>query len=375
LAPVRAALVLAVLLAGIASARAETPPTGPAAELETVREAAIAGAKAVQEQERKVAALAHQIELLRREADGRQRDLDESRPEQAALLGAIEHLARNPPERVAPGSLSPLDQARGHMLIAAMLPELRAEAQALAEEVERVAALRIEIGAKETELEREREALRNSREGLAELAARRLALSRKLALENPESERRIAKLGREAVDLGELLKRADAETERRDKDASRPRSLRVFDAGQAILAMPVAGTVLTGFGAEERSGKPSPGLGIGAMPGAAVVAPFDAQVIYAGKFRDLGPTLILRHGGGYHSVLAGLGRLDVADGQWVLAGEPVGMLPDAAGDGSGAKLYMELRRDGRPVDPQPWLANAEERTGRSVQSGEQRVRE
>jgi septal ring factor EnvC (AmiA/AmiB activator) len=98
-------------------------------------------------------------------------------------------------------------------------------------------------------------------------------------------------------------------------------------------------------------------------------------VIYAGMFHGHGPSLILRHGGGYHSVLAGLARLEVSLGQWVLAGEPIGAMPDATGDSPGGKLYIELRRDGRPVDPRPRLANVDGNAGRGERVGEQKVRE
>jgi septal ring factor EnvC (AmiA/AmiB activator) len=395
---VLAGFVLTVQFAGTLSALAETPPPGPAAELEGLREQSVAAAHAAQAQEKKLAALAHRIELLRREAEGRQRDLDESRAEQAALLGALEHLARNPPEKVVLGSGLPLDQARGRMLIDATVPELRAEARMLGEEIARVTALRGQIANAEAELERERKALQIQHEAIAEVAGRALALGRKLAPPDPEADKRIAKLARDAAYLTELIKQADAEAVRRQKDLpgragdnppdgkskspaaasagpSRPASLRAFDAEHPALAIPVAGTILGGPDASESPGNASPGLTLAAIPGATVVAPFDAQIIFAGKFRSYGPILILRHGGGYHSVLAGLGRLDVGEGQWVLAGEAVGAMPEAAGDGSGGKLYIELRRDGRPVDPQPWLANPGESAGRGELSGEQKVRE
>src|SRR5205823_4687596 len=88
------------------------------------------------------------------------------------------------------------------------------------------------------------------------------------------------------------------------------------------------------------------------LPGAVAVAPFDGRVIYTGPFRNFGRVLIIRHAGLYYSLLAGLERIDMKVDQWVLAGEPVGAMPEA----SGGVLYFELRRDDRPVDPQPWLA-------------------
>jgi septal ring factor EnvC (AmiA/AmiB activator) len=74
--------------------------------------------------------------------------------------------------------------------------------------------------------------------------------------------------------------------------------------------------------------------------------------MYAAPFRSYGLLLIVDCGGGYHFVLAGLDRLDASAGQRLLAGEPVGVL----GGGDGASLYVELRRNGQPIDPRPWFA-------------------
>jgi septal ring factor EnvC (AmiA/AmiB activator) len=78
--------------------------------------------------------------------------------------------------------------------------------------------------------------------------------------------------------------------------------------------------------------------------------------------------LIIEHGGGYHTVLAGLDQVDAVVGQWLLAGEPVGVMGagegsgDAASAGGRPKLYLELRRDGQPIDPVPWFGAADTKT-------------
>ena len=64
--------------------------------------------------------------------------------------------------------------------------------------------------------------------------------------------------------------------------------------------------------------------------------------------------MIIEHTDGYHSLIAGLARIDVVNRQWVLAGEPVGIVGTT--ESPGARLYLELRQGGRPIDPQPWLA-------------------
>ena len=116
----------------------------------------------------------------------------------------------------------------------------------------------------------------------------------------------------------------------------------------------------------------SQGLRLAVPPGGAAVASFDGRVVYAGLFGNLGLVLIIRHDGLYHTLLAGLGRVDIKVGQWVLAGEPVGAMPDAVDKAAGT-LYVELRRDGRPVDPLPYLPVRDE--GDGGQDGNQKVRE
>jgi septal ring factor EnvC (AmiA/AmiB activator) len=99
---------------------------------------------------------------------------------------------------------------------------------------------------------------------------------------------------------------------------------------------------------------------------AQVTAPCDGWVVYAGPFRSYGQLLILNAGGGYHVLLAGMERISVELGQFVLTGEPVAVMgaggPATAAGASGQPvLYVEFRKDGAPVDPSPWWANASEK--------------
>ena len=84
---------------------------------------------------------------------------------------------------------------------------------------------------------------------------------------------------------------------------------------------------------------------------AQVITPYDGVVLFAGPFRGYGQLLIIEYGDGYHILLAGMDRIDAAVGQSLLAGEPVGTMTDA----SSPELYVELRHDGQPINPLPWL--------------------
>jgi septal ring factor EnvC (AmiA/AmiB activator) len=71
-------------------------------------------------------------------------------------------------------------------------------------------------------------------------------------------------------------------------------------------------------------------------------------------------------GGGYPVLLAGMDRISVDLGQFVLAGEPVALMGNGsqiaailATSSSQPVLYIEFRKDGTPVDPGPWWAAGE----------------
>jgi septal ring factor EnvC (AmiA/AmiB activator) len=103
-------------------------------------------------------------------------------------------------------------------------------------------------------------------------------------------------------------------------------------------------------------------MAIAARAGSPVTAPCDGWVVYSAPFRNYGQVLILNAGGGYHVVLAGMERISVNVGQFVLTGEPVAVMGGSQPPASAASnperpvLYVEFRKDGTPVDPSPWWA-------------------
>jgi septal ring factor EnvC (AmiA/AmiB activator) len=139
-----------------------------------------------------------------------------------------------------------------------------------------------------------------------------------------------------------------------------------FASLRGQLPIPVNGTKLKEFGAPDGNGGNEKGLSIATAGGAQITSPADGWVVYAGPFRSYGQLLILNAGGGYHLLLAGMERISVDLGQFVLAGEPVAVMGSSAhiasilATGSSQPvLYVEFRKDGVPVDPGPWWASGE----------------
>jgi len=378
---ITAALVSLPAGPGGAAPAKPAPLDAQIAQLDATREQCIATALAVNQRERSIGALDLAVRVMSRGAESKQQELVETRKEQEQLIGALARLARAPPEALAFAPEGPVDRLRSGVLIAAAVPALANQARMLTGQLSALNTVKTHITTRRKEVDDARAALDKSRETLAQLIAKRTELTSQILHDDgkpPTGE----KLAEQASDLFDLIKRADAEADRRDKellirlrtsgpitkgappplDPTKPKVLRSLDTPKTTMLWPVSGDLVHRFGEADQYGRPSHGLTLSAAPNALIVAPFDGRINFIGTFRGYGLILIIRHSGGYHSLLAGLGQADVAIGQWLLSGEPIGTLAGADDKNASATFYMELRRDGRPVDPQSRLASRDEKT-------------
>lgn len=127
--------------------------------------------------------------------------------------------------------------------------------------------------------------------------------------------------------------------------------LRSFEELRGQMPLPARGQITSHYGQTDGTGPTQKGLVLKTRPRAQVVAVADGVVAFAGSFRGYGQLLIMEHSGGYHTLLSGMNRIDAVVGQRILAGEPVGVMDDS----DGPSLYVELRQDGQPINPLPWL--------------------
>jgi len=217
------------------------------------------------------------------------------------------------------------------------------------------AAREAEAAAKKAAREAEIAAQKAARE--AEIAARKADKERK---EREMAEARAAReaeiqaqaQARQAEIEAQKAARA-AETAAREAADARPMaSDKPFASAQGKMMFPAKGRVVERFGQPNEVGVVNKGMTIATRKGAQIVAPYDGQVAFAGPFRGYGLLLIIEHSEGYHTLLAGMTRIDATVGQKLTAGEPVGVMGEEEAKPS---LYLELRRQGQPVNPQPWL--------------------
>jgi septal ring factor EnvC (AmiA/AmiB activator) len=319
--------------------------------------------------------------------------LDTERERLTRAVLAMQRLSTEPPQALLFSTESPIDAARSGRLLALITPELDARARSLQSDLNELQEMRQEMAQRRDDLAAAVAKLAGQNGQLSALIGKKADLQRSTMAESAAAQRRLQKLAGQAKNLQDLIDRlnkAKAETGPAQPEPAMGQQLASLSPGtssgtpsanarmqqpagfrnfpdetqlsaQNVVFAPARGKIVTHFGDPTETGTASKGLVVETRPGAQVVAPFDGRIAFEGPFRSYGQILIIEHGGGYHTVLAGLDRVDAVVGQYLLAGEPVGAMGSGGTgpDSDRPKLYLELRRDGQPIDPVPWFGAAE----------------
>jgi septal ring factor EnvC (AmiA/AmiB activator) len=349
--------------------------------------------------ERKISEAEARLDTLSGSEQAIRRSLEGRRAIIAEVLASLQRIGRKPPPALLVEPEDMLQAIRTSMLLGSVLPEMRAETEALASDLSDLQGLRRSITSERETLAREAAKLTGERQHLTVLLEARqnaLGQAEKALVAEQDKAQELAKqaaslkdlIARMEVEIGaagrgaEAARRAEearrsAEAETTDlkpkvnfapfRDSGRLAPAIAFGDAKGLLPLPVSGTLLKNYGAPDGYGSTEKGLFIGARRSAVVAAPCDGWVAYSGPYRTYGQLLIINAGGGYYVVLAGMERIDVELGQFVLTGEPVAVMGDgstktAATLAVGAAqpiLYVEFRKDGAAIDPGPWWAKPE----------------
>jgi septal ring factor EnvC (AmiA/AmiB activator) len=302
----------------------------------------------------------------------------------AEVLAALQRIGRHPPPALMVTPQDALQSLRSAMLLGAVLPELRHEAGLLIDDLAELTRIRAQIAAERDGLTRDLAALGEEQQRLALLTEQRQKQQAESEQALEEERQRAVLLAHQVDSLKDLITRleqglgpAGRKARLDDKAGERPDFAALNDPGRLVpavafatakgrLPLPVNGVRIKEFGAPDGVGGTEKGLTVAARPGAQITAPCDGWVVYAGPFRNYGQLLILNAGSGYHVLLAGMDRISVDLGQFVVTGEPVavmgvsgGQAPAAPAGPKRSMLYVEFRKDGTPVDPSPWWATSE----------------
>ena len=133
----------------------------------------------------------------------------------------------------------------------------------------------------------------------------------------------------------------------------RPSPTQVRDRRQGKLKWPVAGRVVRGYGVkvDPTYGTKTKNLGIdiACARDTRVKAVASGRVSYADRFMGYGKMVIVEHGEGLHSIYSRLRDIAVSVGAQVREGDALAF--------AGDTLHLEIRKQGKSVDPEKWLVN------------------
>ena len=329
-----------------------------------------------------------------RALDGRQDQIRQSlasrRAEVTEVLAALQRAGRRSPPALLVRPEDALRSLRTAILLGAVVPEMRARAQRLVDELGELVRVRKQIADERDQLSASRDKLTTDQQRLAALVDERQRQQSSLEQDADNERRRAEGLARQAGDLKDLIARMELDLKSAAKaatsanlqgtppaangkpnfnalkDPGRLSPAIAFSSAKGLLPLPVNGVKIRGFGGSDGAGGVERGISIVTRAGAQVTTPCDGWVVYAGPFRSYGQLLILNAGGGYHVLLAGMERISVNIGQFVLTGEPVATMGTTAqvasilaSAPSQPVLYIEFRKDGTPIDPGPWWVTSE----------------
>lgn len=355
--------------------------------IQHLRKSLVATARIIRVHEQKISVLGARLIVLNSRQKILKKQFKANRHELGTILAALQRMARNPPEALIAQPIPPADMVRSAILLRAVLPQLKGKAQAFGKNLAKLASAREEARNKRSELNNEHSELEEQRLVLKRMLGRKSRLRRRTVQQTKAAERQANALARRAANLQELmtsLERVRTKQPPHNHRSQKPITLAApraittvpkkrpmvasFKSGRGHMPFPVIGRIIARFGQPISSGRIHRGLTIETTASAQIIAPHEGKVAFAGPFRSYGQLLIIKHPGGYHSLLAGMVRIDATIGQWLLTGEPTGIMGQTKKISINGRrhvqkpaLYIEFRHKGEPMDPLAWLATTKDK--------------
>ena len=355
-------------------------------ELSSVSREMVKAAKMIQNNEEKLSQMEVQLEKLKADLKTAEEGFSEEDDNLIKTLSALQNLALKPTESLFVQPLTPVEIIRSAMLLRETVPYLQENAERIRKELELIENKKTLVEKQFQQISKQKKVLEAEHERMRLLVQRKSKIRNAVEIKSEQTKRKVDKLAMQAQDLRDLLGKLEKqrlEKQRREEEQRRIAQQKAEEArrlaekrdekqtadlikspstaisgiggsfanAKGTLPLPARGRIIMSYGEQKHKGVSSKGIMIRTRDNAQVVSPFDGTVIFAGPFRGYGNLIIIEHGGGYLTLLAGLNNFDVELGQLLLAGEPVGQMPT----GEDAKLYVELRKDNQPIDPMAWM--------------------
>jgi len=330
-------------------------------DLKSKKNSLIKVAKNIKNNESRLIKLQSQIDSKRQEQLAIEVDLEKDRSTLSNLVLAMQRIERVPPEALIVRPGAPLQTAQSAMLLQSILPRLYQKAEELNQSLAKLNEVVADLEKDRKEALRTAKNLQVSQGRLNSILQERELLYSKTEKDAEKNKRDLARISKEAKNLRDLVKRIE-QKQKKDEEQRRTAARNAKKSSSNIqqvaiktpvpaagaAQLPISGIIETSYGKSDEIGAISQGLKINGRENGLVVAPMGGVIDYAGKFKGYGNIVIIKHQKNYHSLVAGLAKIDTVVGRAVSAGEPIGKMGSSEDD---AFIYYELRHKGQPVNP------------------------
>lgn len=324
-------------------------------EVQSLRKDLVMVSKNLQKSEAKLLANQSTLKDLEQKRKDYVSRLYRDQQSMGGVIAAARKYTRNPMITILAHD-DALDAARTMTVLRSVVPSIDQHSNFFQAQLAEVNKVEHDITLALQQEEKYRKDLNKQQKELEGLLATRNTLYQQTESERQEHKKVVDNLVEKSNDLEELLSNIQ------DKVRRRPAQLEttLASVAPADLRMPVQGTLKTRFNEDDELGALSKGMTFVTIPSAQVITPFSGIVKFAGPFKKYKQLLIIEHPQGYHSLIAGLENINTVVGAKLAAGEPVGTTDRT----EAPRLYYELRKDGKPVNPQQ-LLSANHKQGKS----------
>jgi septal ring factor EnvC (AmiA/AmiB activator) len=129
-----------------------------------------------------------------------------------------------------------------------------------------------------------------------------------------------------------------------------------FEDSKGRLPFPIEGKIIKGY---KRSGskglKPQKGIFIEGPSDAEIKAVFHGRVDFSGRLKGYGEVIIINHGSRFFTISANLFQRKKKEGDVLEEGETIGRVGGKGPSKGKGRLYFEIRKAGKNLDPLKWL--------------------
>lgn len=328
-------------------------------EIEDNRQRLIEIGRAIQKNENDLLALDQTIQTNETQRAALAQKLEADKDAIVQLILAMERLKQIPMAALAVRPGAPLETAQSALLIEEIGESLKTRTDTLKQDVSRFETLLIALEDDKETLKNKTEKLERDKAELSSFLDKKQALYKRSSKDVAQKTATIARISKESSSMKDLLSNLEKQRQKeaqqakahakKAKASTLPFAIKGRDSTK--FGMPVAGIIRVKYGAPDHLNAPSKGLWLEGRPNGLVVAPLKGRVRFVGEFKSYGKIIIIEHSNDYHSLIAGLGDIDVVLDQNVAGGEPIGHLRYSGENGKAPMIYLELRKSGKAIDP------------------------